>query len=75
MNVLRPMSKAANHTGVRRRLARTTERLQTLDNRSLHRMSRAKGSPMVVSLDGAHIRAGSRLRGAPFRGDGRAGGD
>jgi hypothetical protein len=57
MNILLPMSKATNHTGVRRRLARTAERLQTLDNSSPHRMSRAHGSPMLVSLDGAHIRA------------------
>jgi hypothetical protein len=57
MNVLLPMSKATNHTGIRRRLARTAERLQALDNSSPHRMSRAHGSPMLVSLDGAHIRA------------------
>jgi hypothetical protein len=57
MSVLLPTSKAANHTGVRRRLAQTADRLQALDNASPHRMSRAKGSPMVVSLDGAHIRA------------------
>ncbi len=29
--------------------------VQTFDNNSPHRMSRAKGGPMVVSLDGAHI--------------------
>ena len=57
MSVLLPRSKAINHTGVRRRLARTADRLQAFDNASPHRMSRAKGGPMVVSLDGAHIRA------------------
>ena len=57
MSVLLPTSKATNHTGVRRRLARTADRLQALDNASPHRMSRAEGGPMVVSLDGAHIRA------------------
>ena len=57
MNLLLPAGKATNHTGVRRRLARTAERLQALDGSSPHRMRRAKGGPMVVSLDGAHIRA------------------
>jgi hypothetical protein len=57
MSVLLPTCKAINHTGVRRRLGRTADRLQVLDNASPHRVSRAKGSPMVVSLDGAHIRA------------------
>jgi hypothetical protein len=57
MRILLPSSKATNHTGVRRRLARTADRLQALDDASPHRMSRAKRGPMVVSLDGAHIRA------------------
>jgi hypothetical protein len=62
MSVLLPTGKAANHTGIRRRLARTADRLQVLDNASPHRMSRVEGGPMVVALDGAHIRAGSRCR-------------
>jgi hypothetical protein len=57
MSLLLPTAKAINHTGVRRRLARTADRLQAVDNAMPHRMSRAKGGPMVVSLDGAHIRA------------------
>lgn len=57
MSVLLPTGKAANHTGIRRRLARTADRLQVLDNVSPHRMSRVEGGPMVVALDGAHIRA------------------
>jgi hypothetical protein len=57
MSVLLPTGKAANHTGIRRRLARTDDRLQLLDDASPHRMSRAEGGPVVVALDGAHIRA------------------
>ena len=57
MSVLLPTGKAANHTGVRRRLALTADRLQALDNAGPHRMSRADGGPMLVALDGAHIRA------------------
>lgn len=57
MSILLPKSKASNHTGVRRRVARTADRLQALDNASPHRMSRAKGGQMVVALDGAPIRA------------------
>jgi hypothetical protein len=57
MNVLLPTGKAANHTSIRRRLASTADRLQILDNASPHRMSRAEGGPVVVALDGAHIRA------------------
>jgi hypothetical protein len=57
MNMLLPAGKATSHTGVRRRLARTAERLQALGGSSPHRMSRAKTGPMVVWLDGAHIRA------------------
>jgi hypothetical protein len=34
MRVLLPSSKATNHTGVRRRLARTADRLQSLDDAS-----------------------------------------
>lgn len=57
MSALLPTGKAANHTGIRRRLARAADRLQALDNASPHRMSRAEGGPVVVALDGAHIRA------------------
>lgn len=57
MSVLLPTGKAANHTGIRRRLALTADRLQALDNASPHRMSRVEGGPMLVTLDGAHIRA------------------
>jgi hypothetical protein len=57
MSVLLPTSRAANPTGVRRRLAQTGDRLQALDKASPHRMSRAKGGPIMVSLDGAHLRA------------------
>jgi hypothetical protein len=57
MSVLLPTGKAANHTGIRRRLARTADLLQVLDNASPHRMSRVEAGPMVVALDGAHIRA------------------
>jgi hypothetical protein len=57
MSTLLPMGKAANHTGIRRRLARTADRLQALDDASPHRMSRAGGGPTLVALDGAHIRA------------------
>ncbi len=57
MSVLLLTGKAANHTGIRRRLAWTADRLQVLDNASPHRMSRAEGGPVVVALDGAHIRA------------------
>jgi hypothetical protein len=64
IGMLLPTGKAANHTGIRRRLARTADRLQILDNSSPHRMSRAEGGPVVVALDGAHIRAvpGSQVR-------------
>jgi hypothetical protein len=48
MSVLLPTGKAANHTGIRRRLARTADRLQALDNASPHRMSRAEGGPMLA---------------------------
>jgi hypothetical protein len=47
---------------VRRQLARTADSLQAADNAMRHRMSRAKGGPMVVSLDGAHIRAAPGLQ-------------
>jgi len=57
MSVLLPTGKAANHTGIRRRLARTADRLQILDDASPHRMSRVEGGPIVVALDGAHLRA------------------
>lgn len=57
MGLLLPTGTAANHTGVRRRLVRTAGRLQARDDASPHRMSLARGSPIVVSLDGAHIRA------------------
>lgn len=57
MGLLLPASSAANHTGVRRRLARAADRLQVRDHASPHRMSLARGSPVVVSLDDAHIRA------------------
>jgi hypothetical protein len=57
MSVLLPRGQAINHSSVRRCLAGTADRLQALDNASPHRMSRAKRGPMVVSLDGAHIRA------------------
>ena len=57
MSVLLPTGKAANHTGIRRRLARAADRLQILDDASPHRMSRVEGGPMVIALDSAHIRA------------------
>lgn len=57
MGLLLPASTAANHTGVRRRLAQTADRLQARDDASPHRMSFARGSPMVVTLDGAQVRA------------------
>ena len=57
MSVLLPTGKAANHTGIRRRLARTADLLQVLDDASPHRMSRVEGGPMVIALDGAYIRA------------------
>jgi hypothetical protein len=57
MSTLLPTGKAANHTGIRRRLARTADHLQGLDDASPHRMSRVEGGPMLVALDGAHIRA------------------
>jgi hypothetical protein len=57
MSVLLPTGKAANHTGIRRRLARTADRLQALDDAGPHRISRVEGGPVVVALDGAHIRA------------------
>jgi hypothetical protein len=57
MSMLLPIGKAANHTSIRRRLARTADRLQVLDSASPHRISRAEGGPMLVALDGAHIRA------------------
>lgn len=57
MGLLLPASTAANHTGVRRRLAKTADRLQARDDASPHRMSLARGSPIVVTLDGAHVRA------------------
>ena len=72
MSVLPPAGKAANHTGIRRRLARTADLLQVLDNASPHRMSRVEGDPMVVALDGAYIRAVFRISGAPLRSHGRA---
>jgi hypothetical protein len=62
MSVLPPTGKAANHPGIRRRLARTANLLQVLDNASAHRMSRVEGGPMVVALDGAHIRAVPRFQ-------------
>ncbi len=57
MSVLLPTGKAANHTGVRRGLARTADRLQAFDDAAPHRISRVEGGPVVVALDGAHIRA------------------
>jgi len=57
MSLLLLASAAANHTSVRRRLARTADRLQAHDDAGPHRMSLARGSPMAVTLDGAHIRA------------------
>lgn len=57
MDLLLPASTAANHTSVRRKLARTAEHLQARDDASPHRMSLARGSPVVVAIDGAHIRA------------------
>ena len=57
MSVLLPTGKAANHTGIRRRLARTADRLQVLDDASPHRLSRVEGGPIVIALGGAHIRA------------------
>lgn len=57
MGLLLPASTAANHTSVRRHLAKPADRLQARDNASPHRMSLARGNPMVVMLDRAHIRA------------------
>ena len=57
MGLLLPASTAANHTSVRRHLTKTADRLQARDDASPHRMSLARGSPVVISLDGAHIRA------------------
>ena len=57
MSVCLPTGKAANHTSIRRRLARAADRLQILDDASPYRMSRVEGRPMVIALDGAHIRA------------------
>lgn len=57
MGLLLPAGAAANHTGVRRRLAKTADHLQARDDGGPHRMSLARGTPVVVSLDGAHIRA------------------
>ena len=57
MNMLLPSNKSSNHTSVRRRLARMADRLKARDDASAHRMSLAHGSPMVVSIDGAHIQA------------------
>lgn len=57
MALLLPADTAANHTSVRRRLGRMADRLQALDDARPHRMSLARSSPMIVSVDGAHIRA------------------
>ena len=57
LGLLLPASTAVNHTGVRRRLARTADRLQARDGASSHRMSLARGTPIIVMLGGAHIQA------------------
>jgi hypothetical protein len=67
MSLLLPSNKSSNHTSVRRRLARTADRLQARDDASPHRMSLARGSPMVISIDGAHIRAYQGFRPGTLR--------
>jgi hypothetical protein len=57
LRLLLPSGSAANYTAVRRRLAQTADRLQARDDASPHRMSLAQSGPVVVSIDGAHIRA------------------
>jgi len=57
MSVLPPTGKTAKHTGIRRGLARTADRLQAFDYAAPHRIDRFQGGPVVVALDGAHIRA------------------
>jgi hypothetical protein len=57
LRLLLPSGSAANHTAVRRRLAQTADRLQARDDAGPHRMSLAQSGPVVVSIDGAHIRA------------------
>ncbi|KAB2955963.1 MAG: hypothetical protein F9K19_09685 [Rhizobiaceae bacterium] len=42
---------------VRRRLAGIADQVEARDNASPHRMNLSKGGPLIVSLDGAHIRA------------------
>ncbi|WP_150942856.1 hypothetical protein [Microvirga brassicacearum] len=42
---------------VRRRLAEIADRIETRDHASPHCMSLSQGGPLIVSLDGAHIRA------------------
>jgi hypothetical protein len=52
-----PGGVGANHMTVRRRLAEIADHVEARDNASPHRMSLSKGGPLIVSLDGAHIRA------------------
>lgn len=52
-----PSGVGANHTTVRRRLAEIADRVEARDHASPHRMSLSQGGPLVVALDGAHIRA------------------
>ena len=52
-----PSGVGANHMTVRRRLAEIADQVEARDNASPHRMSLSKGGPLIVSLDGAHIRA------------------
>jgi hypothetical protein len=52
-----PSGIGANHMTVRRRLAEIADRVETRDHASPHRMSLSQGGPLIVSLDGAHIRA------------------
>ena len=52
-----PSGVGANHMTVRRRLAEIADQVEARDHASPHRMSLSKGGPLIVSLDGAHIRA------------------
>ena len=52
-----PSGVGANHMTVRRRLAEIADRVEARDHASPHRMSLSRGGPLIVALDGAHIRA------------------
>lgn len=51
-----PSGVGANHMTVRR-LAEIADQVEARDNASPPRMNLSKGGPLIVSLDGAHIRA------------------